>query len=131
MVAFQSPWQSAVKSISVATADVGPHAEHTCVQFMARNGFYIIIDNHFEDTTIITNPTGWVNNWSGMMADIVKDSVSAGRVLVDLFNEPDSKGLTWSTVCPSCVIQDCPAQDAHHMPAGAGMYCPQDITHKA
>ena len=102
------------------------------MQFMARNGFYIIIDNHFEDTTIITNPTGWVNNWSGMMADIVKDSVSAGRVLVDLFNEPDSKGLTWSTVCSSCVIPDCPAQalttcrrghalpdgrDTHHMTA--------------
>ena len=69
-------------------------------QFMARNGFYVLIDNHFEDTTILTNPTQWVDDWSGLMADIVKDSVAAGRVLVDLYNEPDSHGLTWSTVRP-------------------------------
>ena len=68
------------------------------VQFLVRNDFYVIIDNHFEDTTITSSPSQWVTNWSGIMADIIKDAPSTARVLVDLYNEPDAHGFTWSTV---------------------------------
>ena len=65
---------------------------------MVRNNFYVLIDNHFEDTTIVSNPTGWVNYWSGLMTDIAADAASVNRVLVDLYNEPDSHGFTWTSV---------------------------------
>ena len=65
---------------------------------MVRNNFYVILDNHFEDTTIGTNPPQWLDYWAGLMTDVTKDTVSTARVLVDLYNEPDAHGFTWSTV---------------------------------
>ena len=76
------------------------HQEGVLPQFMVRNNFYVLIDNHFEDTTITTAPDQWVSYWTGLITDIVKDPASTGRVLVDLYNEPDSHGLTWETVRP-------------------------------
>ena len=67
-------------------------------QFMVRNNFYVLIDNHFEDTTIVTNPEQWVSYWKGLMTDVAADPVSVNRVLVDLYNEPDSHAFTWTTV---------------------------------
>lgn len=46
------------------------HSGCTCltcmllVQFLARNGFYIIIDNHSEDKTVKNAPTQWVNYYA-------------------------------------------------------------------
>ena len=45
------------------------------------------------DATAATNPSVWVAMWAQLLGDIVKDPVAKGRVMVDLLNEPDARGL--------------------------------------
>ena len=35
----------------------------------------------------------WVNLWTQLLTDIVSDPPSAQRVMVDILNEPDAKGI--------------------------------------
>jgi hypothetical protein len=64
------------------------------VRTLAANGFYVLIDDHLSfDATAATNPAQWVAYWAQLLRDIVADPVSAGRVMVDLLNEPDARGL--------------------------------------
>ncbi len=64
------------------------------VRALAANGFYVLIDDHLSfDATAATNPAQWVAYWVQLLRDIVADPVSAGRVMVDLLNEPDARGL--------------------------------------
>ena len=67
-------------------------------QVLARNGMYIIIDNHSQDTTVSTNPTQWVSYWKQLMADIASDPASQNRVIADILNEPDHLGYGWDKV---------------------------------
>ena len=67
-------------------------------QFLARNNFYILIDDHSEDPTVQNNPGQWVNYWVQLMTDIIKDGPSSLRVMVDPLNEPDHAGYTWTQV---------------------------------
>lgn len=64
------------------------------VHSLAANGFYVLIDDHLSyDSTAATNPSQWVTMWAQLLRDIVKDPASRGRVMVDLLNEPDARGL--------------------------------------
>lgn len=66
------------------------------LNFFARNGFYIIVDNHLNlDTTAIDNPDGWVGYWKQLATSIAADPVASNYVMFDILNEPDSKGLRW------------------------------------
>lgn len=66
------------------------------VQFLARNGFYVLIDNHLRtDTTVLTNPAGWVQDWQALVTDLTKDTQTKSHLLVDLLNEPDNQGIRW------------------------------------
>ena len=68
------------------------------LQFLVRNGFYLILDNHTEDPTLTQSMSTWVKYWVQLMTDVVADPTSAQRVMVDLINEPDHAGLNWTTV---------------------------------
>ena len=37
----------------------------------------------------------WVNVWTQLLRDIVADPISQQRTMVDILNEPDSRGLGW------------------------------------
>jgi hypothetical protein len=64
------------------------------IRYLTHNGFYVIIDNHLNvDTLAIDDPQLWVNSWAQLLRDIVADQISAQRVMVDILNEPDSRGL--------------------------------------
>ena len=78
-------------------------------QVIARNGMYMIIDDHSEDTTITSSTTQWVSYWKQLMTDIASDTPSMMHVIADIFNEPDHAGFTWSTVCPCLAHITCMA----------------------
>ena len=69
-------------------------------QFLARNNFYVMIDDHSEDATVQTNPGGWPQMWASLVKDIVADSYTSTRVFVDLLNEPDHASFNWGSVGP-------------------------------
>ena len=76
-------------------SDLGPCP----LQFLARNNFYILIDDHSEDPTVQNDPNLWVQYWTQLMTDITADPISRNRVMVDILNEPDHASYKWDTVC--------------------------------
>ena len=68
------------------------------MQFLARNNFYVMIDDHSEDSTYVDNPSAWPGMWAALVKDIVADSHTANRVFVDLMNEPDHANFDWQSV---------------------------------
>lgn len=68
------------------------------INFFAKNGFYILIDNHLrEDQTALENPQEWVQNWVHLATAIAQDPIAKDRVMLDLLNEPDNFGIRWET----------------------------------
>ncbi len=65
------------------------------VNFFAKNGFYVLIDNHSEDTTVIENKQQWVQKWTDLVSKISKDPVSKSMLMVDILNEPDQFNIRW------------------------------------
>lgn len=72
------------------------------LQFLVRNNFYVLIDDHSEDPTVKNDPNTWVTYWAQLMTDIQADPTSRNRVMVDPLNEPDHASLKWDQVlrCP-------------------------------
>ncbi|HSX37466.1 MAG TPA: cellulase family glycosylhydrolase, partial [Chlamydiales bacterium] len=67
------------------------------VNFFAKNGFYVLIDNHLrEDQTVLQSGTAaWVKNWVNLVTAISKDPVSKKMLMIDILNEPDNYGVRW------------------------------------
>lgn len=66
------------------------------VNFFAKNGFYVLIDNHFrEDQTVLQSQQQWLQYWVQLVTAISKDPVSRDRLMIDLLNEPDNYGVRW------------------------------------
>lgn len=66
------------------------------VSFYARNGFYVLIDNHLrEDRTALDNPVHWAKSWAKLVAELRADPAVKAKLMVDLLNEPDQYGLRW------------------------------------
>lgn len=62
----------------------------------AKNGMYMIIDNHLNlDTTITDDPDKWVQQWKSLATTISQSTDISPWVLMDLANEPDSLSLRW------------------------------------
>lgn len=62
----------------------------------ARNNMYVVIDNHLNlDSTITDNPDTWVEQWKSLATTISKSPDISPWVMMDLANEPDSLDLTW------------------------------------
>ena len=69
------------------------------VQFFAHNGFYVLIDNHMrEDPTVLTaGAVSWTKAWAQLVSDLVKgDPLTQKHLMVDVLNEPDSRGIKWA-----------------------------------
>jgi aryl-phospho-beta-D-glucosidase BglC (GH1 family) len=66
------------------------------VNFFAKNGFYVLIDNHLrEDQTVLENPQQWVQDWVKLVTAISQDPVSRKMLMIDILNEPDNFGIRW------------------------------------
>ena len=67
------------------------------VQFLAHNGFYVVIDDHMRtDTTVLDNAAAWASAWGQLVADLVQgDTITQNHLIVDILNEPDNMGLRW------------------------------------
>jgi aryl-phospho-beta-D-glucosidase BglC (GH1 family) len=71
------------------------------MRYIAANGFYVIIDDHLAyDTLALDNEDKWVASWKALAADIGRDPVLRGKVMLDILNEPDSRGIKWSSGHP-------------------------------
>ena len=67
------------------------------MRYIASNGFYVVIDDHLAyDTLVLDDTAKWVASWQQLAADIAKDPVLRPRVMLDLLNEPDARGIKWS-----------------------------------
>ena len=60
------------------------------------NGFMVLIDNHLNlDSTATDNADNWVNYYVQLMKGIVAMGAKyQNAVMVDILNEPDSRGLS-------------------------------------
>ena len=47
------------------------------------------------DTLVLDDPAAWTRAWGSLAADVAADPVLRNRVMFDLLNEPDSRGITW------------------------------------
>ncbi len=67
------------------------------VNFFAKNGFYVLIDNHLrEDQTVLQQgKNAWVQDWVKLVTAISQDPVSKGKLIIDILNEPDNFGIRW------------------------------------
>ncbi|KAK9838511.1 hypothetical protein WJX81_004175 [Elliptochloris bilobata] len=85
------------------------------LRFLTHNGFYVVIDNHLSvDNTAVANPQQWAALWAQLLSDIVVDPASKNRVMVDILNEPDARGLGWSGTSPDMSFLYLMAMDALH-----------------
>ncbi len=68
------------------------------VNFFARNGFYVLIDNHLrEDQTVLEDSQKWVQYWVHLATAIAQDPIAKDHVMLDLLNEPDNFGIRWES----------------------------------
>lgn len=88
------------------------------IDFFARNGFYVLIDDHLrEDQTILNSGvSSWANQWKDL-ATRIKNGMpasSSSKVMFDLLNEPDNFGIRWeaSGANPSLATAYLTAMDA-------------------
>jgi hypothetical protein len=65
------------------------------VNFFAKNGFFVLIDNHSEDQTVLQNPQQWVQDWVRLVTAISQDPVSKRMLMIDILNEPDHASIRW------------------------------------
>lgn len=54
-------------------------------------GIYVLLDDHYEDNTYVTNQAQWIAGWQ-KVAQLFINNPAVGY---DLYNEPDSHSLTW------------------------------------
>lgn len=66
------------------------------IKAMVDNGFIVLIDNHLNlDSTATDNPTAWVQYYKTLITGIVgMGQKYQNAVIVDILNEPDSRGLS-------------------------------------
>jgi hypothetical protein len=72
------------------------------IDFFARNGFYVLVDNHTEDNSITQNSATWTQNWQNLAMSIVNGmpESSSNKVMYDIRNEPDAIGYNWTQMGP-------------------------------
>lgn len=66
------------------------------VSFYARNGFYVLIDNHLrEDPSALEDGDKWAGLWAQLVKELVTDPEVKRRLMVDILNEPGQYGVRW------------------------------------
>jgi len=66
------------------------------VEFYAKNGFYVMIDNHLrEDQTALEDADAWASKYADLIKDLTADKEVESKLIVDILNEPDNYGVSW------------------------------------
>ena len=68
------------------------------VNYLAHNGFYVIIDDHSEDPTVADSKTEFVTKWVDIVTRLSQDPVTREHLIVDILNEPDGRGWGWDVM---------------------------------
>lgn len=77
------------------------------VKFFVDNGFYVMIDNHGrEDRTFLDDNKLWLRSWAALAKDILSDESLVGKVIFDILNEPDNKGIKWEATGGNPALTD-------------------------
>eukprot|EP00884_Botryococcus_braunii_P014870 jgi/Botrbrau1/23384/Bobra.0051s0033.2 len=72
------------------------------LRYIASQGFYIVIDDHLAyDPTLTNSVDKWIEYWQTVARDIGADPLLSKVMILDLANEPDSKGIKWETGLPN------------------------------
>lgn len=68
------------------------------VDYLARNGFYVMLDNQFNlDQTATQQPQLWVQRWTDLATKLTQRyPFAASMSLIDILNEPDAWGVGWT-----------------------------------
>jgi aryl-phospho-beta-D-glucosidase BglC (GH1 family) len=78
------------------------------VQFYARNGFYVLIDDHLrEDQTVLDKGTAdWVARWVALVTALAADPTTYSRLMIDVLNEPENFGIRWEATSERPALKD-------------------------
>ena len=68
------------------------------VDYLARNGFYVMLDNQFNlDQTATQQPQLWVQRWTDLATKLTQRyPLAASMSMIDIINEPDAWGVGWT-----------------------------------
>ena len=68
------------------------------VDYLARNGLYVMLDNQFNlDQTATQQPALWVQRWTDLATRLTQRyPIAASMSLIDILNEPDAWGVGWT-----------------------------------
>lgn len=76
-------------------------------QFYAKNGFYVLVDNHLrEDQTALNDRAGWAAAWARLARALAADPVLKSKLLIDVLNEPDNFNLRWEATAGKPALKD-------------------------
>ncbi|KAK9822485.1 hypothetical protein WJX81_001062 [Elliptochloris bilobata] len=82
------------------------------VSTLANNGFYVIVDNHLSYDTTYQNGAQWAALWAQLLKDMIADPAVKNRVMIDIMNEPDARGIKWTGSSPDATTLYLQAMDA-------------------
>ena len=68
------------------------------VNYLARNGFIVIIDDHYEDPTVENSRDQFIANWVDLVTRLSSDPATKEHLIVDILNEPDSRRWGWDVM---------------------------------
>ena len=71
--------------------DSALHTFQWVVKQFTDNGIFVLIDDHYEDNLYVIDQAKWISGWQ-RVAQMFLDNPMVGY---DIYNEPDSHGLTW------------------------------------
>ncbi|KAL0047433.1 hypothetical protein WJX82_003298 [Trebouxia sp. C0006] len=71
------------------------------VHYLCGQGFYVNMVYHsyamaYGGDKAVLNETGWVQDWVSLMTQAQESDVCQDHLIVDLMNEPDAYGATWT-----------------------------------
>lgn len=77
------------------------------VNFFAKNGFYVLIDNHLrEDQTAFENQALWVQHWTDLVSQISSNPISKKMLMIDILNEPDEYSIRWEATASRPALKE-------------------------
>ena len=66
---------------------------------------FVIIDNHSEDDSYLTDTATWTTTYAELVSKLVADPATQQRLIVDIINEPDDHNVEWPAVGSSNLQQ--------------------------
>ena len=65
-------------------------------QFFARNGFYVLVDDHgLADPLAVNDPNAWLRNWTALASQLTADPNLAEQLMIGPLADVESLPLQW------------------------------------